>query len=127
MSLKILVDMNLSPEWIPVLIGHGWEAVHWSAVGDSHAADTAIMAWALAHGYAVFTHDLDFGTALALTHAAGPSVVQLRGQRVLPEIISPPVVAALRRYEPELISGALVTIEETRNRVRVLPLLRPGG
>lgn len=116
--------MNLSPEWIPVLVGHGWEAVHWAAVGNSQAADTAIMAWAVAHGYTVFTHDLDFGTALALTHAAGPSVVQLRGHRMLPESISPLVLAALRQYEPELNSGALVTIEETRNRVRVLPLLR---
>ena len=31
------------------------------------------MDWALTNGYAVFTHDLDFGTLLALTHATGPS------------------------------------------------------
>jgi len=42
------------------------------------------MAWARANGHVVFTHDLDFGTTLALTHAAGPSVIQVRGQNVLP-------------------------------------------
>ena len=31
------------------------------------------MAWAREHGFVVFTHDLDFGHLLALTHAAGMS------------------------------------------------------
>jgi hypothetical protein len=42
------------------------------------------MAWALAQNRVIFTHDLDFGTALALTNAGGPSVLQVRGQHVLP-------------------------------------------
>ena len=51
-------------------------------VGHPRANDATIMAWASAHGHVVFTHDLDFGTALALTHADGPSVIQVRTQRV---------------------------------------------
>jgi predicted nuclease of predicted toxin-antitoxin system len=47
----------------------GHEAVHWSEVGDPRAPDTVLMQWAIAHGYAVFTHDLDFGTMLALSGA----------------------------------------------------------
>ena len=74
------------------------------------------------HGYAVFTHDLDFGTALAPTHAGGPSVIQVRGQRVLPEHMGPVVLAALKQYEAELSAAALVVVEHTKNRVRVLPL-----
>ena len=34
MSLAILVDMNLSPDWVPLLRQRGWSAVHWSMVGD---------------------------------------------------------------------------------------------
>jgi len=67
MSLSIVVDMNLSVEWVPLLEEAGHVAVHWSTVGDPRADDVTIMAWASAHGHAVFTHDLDFGTALALT------------------------------------------------------------
>jgi predicted nuclease of predicted toxin-antitoxin system len=78
MSLRILVDMNLSVEWIPLLEEVGWSAIHWSAIGDPRADDSTIMAWASAQKYAVFTHDLDFGTALALTHAGEPSVIQVR-------------------------------------------------
>lgn len=80
------------------------------------------MAWALVNGYVVFTHDLDFGTMLALTHAAGPSVLQVRGQDILPEDIGPVVVAALHRYDAELAAGALVVVDVKKSRVRILPL-----
>lgn len=122
MSLSILIDMNLSPEWVPFLEQAGWPATHWSTVGAIDAEDAVLMAWALAYGYAVFTHDLDFGTMLALTHASGPSVIQVRGQRVLPEQIGTLILAAIRQYAAELESGALVVVEESKNRVRILPL-----
>ncbi len=51
--------MNLSPEWVPLLIREGWEAVHWSVVGDPRSSDDAITTWAVAHKHIVFTHDLD--------------------------------------------------------------------
>lgn len=59
MSVQIVVDMNLSVEWVAELGNHGWSAVHWSAVGDPRADDSVIMEWALANGFTVFTHDLD--------------------------------------------------------------------
>jgi predicted nuclease of predicted toxin-antitoxin system len=121
MTIQILVDMNLSPDWVPFLNGHGWSAAHWSTVGDPRAPDRAIMGWALANGYIVFTHDLDFGTALALTHAAGPSVLQVRTQDVLPQRLGSLVVATLRDHEAELAAGALVVIDEARSRLRILP------
>jgi predicted nuclease of predicted toxin-antitoxin system len=122
MSVRLVVDVNLSVEWVAELAKHGWSAVHWSTVGDPRADDSVIMAWALADGYAVFTHDLDFGTTLALTHATGPSVLQVRGQDVLPEDIGPVVIAALRQHAAALATGALVVIDVKKCRVRVLPL-----
>lgn len=121
MSIRILIDMNLSPDWAPLLQQHGWSAVHWSTVGDPRAADREIMAWALANQHVVFTHDLDFGTALALSHAAGPSVLQIRGQDVLPDHMGFVVIAALRQHESDLAAGALIVIDAKRFRVRVLP------
>jgi predicted nuclease of predicted toxin-antitoxin system len=122
MSLSVVVDMNLSQEWVPLLQSAGWTAVHWSGVGPIDAEDSAIMAWAVANKHAVFTHDLDFGTTLALTRAAGPSVLQIRTQRVLPEHVGALVLAALKQYEAELSSGAIVVVEAAKTRVRVLPL-----
>ena len=122
MNLRILVDMSLSPGWALVLRRRGLEAVHWSAVGDPGATDREIMAWAVAHQYVVFTHDLDFGTMLALSHAEGPSVIQVRARDVLPDSLEGTVIAAIRQHESDLASGTLIVVEPTRNRVRVLPL-----
>jgi len=122
MSLRIVVDMNLSPQWIEMLEQAGWTAVHWSSVGDPRADDATIMSWAASHDHVVFTHDLDFGTALALTQAGKPSVIQIRAQHVLPKHIGPILLSALKRYEQELSTGALLVVEPTKSRVRILPL-----
>jgi predicted nuclease of predicted toxin-antitoxin system len=122
MSLNVLIDMNLSPDWTPLLQAAGWNAAHWSTVGDPRATDRTIMDWALANDHIVFTHDLDFGTLLALTHQTGPSVIQVRGENVLPDHMSGIVIAAIRQHEQDLENGALLVVEERKNRVRVLPI-----
>ena len=120
--VKLLVDMNLSPDWVPLLASHGWLAVHWSTVGDPKTSDHAIMDWAAENGYVVFTHDLDFGTMLALSHKKSPSVLQVRTKDILPDHLGSLVIAALKQHSDDLSSGALDVVDESRNRVRVLPI-----
>ena len=120
--MKLVVDMNLSPDWAAVLEQAGWETVHWSAIGNPHAADSEIMAWAKQNGRVVFTHDLDFGTMLALTQAEGPSVIQVRTQDVTPAVIGKFVINALRQFQTKLEKGALIVLDEAQVRARVLPL-----
>ena len=50
MSIQILIDMNLSPDWVGVLTAKGWTSIHWSTVGDPRAADQEIMQWARTNG-----------------------------------------------------------------------------
>ena len=120
--MKFLIDMNLSPEWVAVFARNGWEALHWSTVGDEHAPDHTIMDWARANGYIVFTHALDFGALLAVTHVAGPSVIQVRTQDVTPGYLENLVVEALHQYGALLEAGALIVVDENRQRARILPL-----
>jgi len=122
MNFSILVDMNLSPDWVAFLQQHGHTAVHWSAVGDIRALDPEILEWARNNGHIVPTHDLDFGTILAQTHATGPSVVLVRGEDTFPAALGNAVVAALKQCETDLRSGALVVVDAARNRVRILPI-----
>jgi predicted nuclease of predicted toxin-antitoxin system len=122
MSVRLLVDVNLSPEWVAEFERHEYRACHWSSFGDPRSADAVIMAWARDNGHIVFTHDLDFGALLALTHADGPSVLQVRGPDVLPESIAPLVIAAIRQYESALATGAIVVVDARAVRVRVLPI-----
>ena len=120
--MKILIDMNLSPNWAEFFAGKGWEAVHWSTIGDPRATDKVILNWAKANGYIVFTHDLDFGALLAVTHAEGPSVIQVRTQDVLTGHIGEVVVATLKQHMALLEIGALIILDENNSRVRILPL-----
>ncbi len=122
MSLRILIDMNLSPKWLLAFSKFGIEAIHWLDVGHSTAPDEEIANWARKNQYIIFTHDLDFGTMLALTQEQGPSIIQVRGQNILPEGIQETLASVIRKYESELLKGALLVIDETHSRVRLLPI-----
>ena len=119
--MKLLLDMNLSPDWAPVFIQAGWHTAHWSSVGDPRATDHDIMQWALENGYIVFTHDLDLGALLATTRAQGPSVIQIRTQDILPQSLGDRMTRIIRQYEATLAQGALITIDDAKARVRILP------
>ena len=120
--MKILIDMNLSPEWVETFAQAGIEAVHWSTIGDPGATDRVIMTWAVDNNYIVFTNDLDFGTLLAATQANFPSVVQVRTQDLLPAAIGELVITTLHQFQTQLEAGVLMTIDRSRSRVRILPI-----
>jgi len=119
--MKILIDMNLSPDWVEVFQKAGWQAQHWSHIGNPQAPDQEIMAWARKDGWIVFTHDLDFGAILAMTRVQSPSVIQVRTQNVMPRHLATQLIQTLREQQSVLEKGALVTIDETKSRVRILP------
>lgn len=122
--MKILIDMNLSPDWVAVFERYNIYAVHWCTVGDRREKDSIIMEWARTNGYIVFTHDLDFGSLLAATGVDSPSVIQVRTQDVLPNSIENLVISALNQFESLLETGALVTVDQAQSRVRILPIRR---
>jgi len=122
--MKILLDLNLSPSWIPFLEKGGHEAEHWSTIGSLTASDMEIMEWARTYNYVVFTHDLDFGSLLYTTKAVAPSVIQLRSEDVRPQTMSRLVIMALKKAEKELEQGALIIIDARKSRIRLLPLKR---
>jgi predicted nuclease of predicted toxin-antitoxin system len=122
MSFSILIDMNLSPTWVDWFKKQGLLAVHWSAIGDPRATDRVILSWARDHAHVLFTHDLDFSAVLASSHASTPSVIQLRAGDPTPDGSGSLILEALTSWETELQQGALVTVDEARGRVRILPL-----
>ena len=120
--MNLLLDMNLSPAWKPLLQGHGWHTRHWCEVGATNAADAEIMAWAKAHGYCVVTNDLDFSAILAATRASGPSVVQIRGQDLSPETLGATLLSVLDAERDILQRGAILTLDVRTARIRTLPI-----
>jgi predicted nuclease of predicted toxin-antitoxin system len=115
--------MNLTPRWIEFLRSAEFESVHWSDVGDPRATDRLITDWARINGYVILTNDMDFPQLLAYTQANAPSVVLLRGAPLRPEARGAGLLLALRHFDAELATGAIVTIDWTSKlRVRMLPL-----
>lgn len=121
--MKVLVDMNLSPRWVTELRSRNIQSVHWSEVGAATAPDAQVLSWCAQHDYLLLTHDLDFGAILAASKGRKPSVIQLRTLEILPETMVGRIETTLRLLGPDLTAGALVTVEPSRNRVRLLPLM----
>jgi predicted nuclease of predicted toxin-antitoxin system len=120
--MKLLIDMNLSPRWVALFTTNHIEAIHWSSIGAVNAPDSEIIHYAAEHDYAVFTHDLDFGTILALTHTQKPSVIQIRMGDVFPDSTSVLILSALHQFSAQIEKGALLTIDPHKTRVNLLPL-----
>ena len=120
--MKLLIDMNLSPSWIPLLVSQGWETIHWSNIGAVDAPDTDLLSWARENGYVVLTQDMDFSQLLFAAQASGPSVVLLRMDNEFDSTSRQHVCRAIATAEDSLNAGALLTIKGSRVRLRHLPI-----
>lgn len=120
--MKILIDMNLSPDWVTTLSVHKIQAVHWFTIGDGRAGDEEIFNYARENDFVVLTHDLDFSALLASTRGTKPSVLQLRTLDLLSNQLPEMVARVLRDFRTVIENGALIVIEPARTRVRILPL-----
>ena len=118
--MKVVIDMNLSIDWVPALAEIGIEAVHWSSVAAEDASDEEIIAWAQANDAIVLTRDLDFGVVVTMLGLRSPSVVQLRMKQVKVEQHAGRVKRVLSLQSEQLSRGAIVTIDRERVRIRRL-------
>ena len=120
--MKILVDINLSPEWLEVFAQAGWQARHWSQIGRPNADDDEIFSWAAENDHLVFTQDLDFPQILFASQGGRPSVVLLRIKNELDAVQRARVCAAIRQASASLQTGAILVIDDRRIRLRTLPV-----
>jgi predicted nuclease of predicted toxin-antitoxin system len=120
--MNLLLDMNLSPVWVEILLKVGYDATHWSSIGQPNDKDIVIFRWARKEGYAIVTLDLDFGTLLAQTGSKSPSVIQIRREDVSPERLEDALLNVLSAYFKEIEEGALIVVDELKIRLRMLPI-----
>ena len=118
--MKLVIDMNLSADWVPALKSVGIDAIHWRSIGPQDAADETIMAWAGANDAVILTRDLDFSTALLLEARKAPSVIQLRIEQVRSQRDLPLVRDAVTFFREHLERGAIITLDGRRTRIRRL-------
>ena len=122
--MRFLVDNSLPARMAAGLSHAGHDAVHVRDLGMSTADDEAIFALGARQERIIIAQDTDFATLLATQGSVRPSVVLFRTRFKSVETLLPLLLANLADIGPDLESGAVVVVEDTRIRIRQLPIGR---
>jgi predicted nuclease of predicted toxin-antitoxin system len=119
--VKLLVDESLAGRVAALLAEAGHDATHVGDRGLLGSPDETVLASAQREDRILVTADTDFGTLLALSAPPQPSVILLRRPGRRAEERATAITDAIEAVGEALEAGALVVVEPSRVRVRMLP------
>ncbi|GAX43955.1 hypothetical protein NIES4075_49700 [Tolypothrix sp. NIES-4075] len=121
-DIKLLADMNISPQTVTALQQQGLDIIRVSEVMDGTASDLEILEFARQENRVIVTQDLDFSMLLALGGYNKPSLITLRLSLTDPNIVTQKLIDTIPQVEQILTEGGAVTIEDASVRTRRLPM-----
>lgn len=120
--MRFLADMGVSLRVVEWLRSRGEDVVHLGEQGLQRMPNGEIFIKATAEDRVVLTFDLDFGEIVALSRGARTSVVVFRLRDTRTEHVIARLERVLAESSPALAQGAVVIAEDSRHRVRLLPV-----
>ena len=120
--MKFLADVGVSLSTVRSLREAGYNSVHLREENLHRLPDESILEKALQEERIVITFDLDFGDLLAIEGHHFPSVIIFRLQNQTPSSVTPKLFNVLSKQSQELEAGAIIIVEDTRYRLRRLPI-----
>jgi predicted nuclease of predicted toxin-antitoxin system len=120
--MKLLLDQGLPRTTVFPLRAAGIDAAHVGERALATAPDSLILDIARQEQLIVVTLDADFHALLALSGAAGPSVIRIRIEGLRADRLASLLVDVLKLCADDLTHGAMISVSENGVRVRRLPL-----
>ncbi|MBY0587187.1 DUF5615 family PIN-like protein [bacterium] len=119
--MRFLADMGVSHRVVEHLRAESHDVVHLSEQGLQRLPNGQIFQKAAAEQRIVLTFDLDFGEIVAGASGSIPSVIIFRLHNTRSEHVVERLKVALEQAADALNTGAVVSVQEGRVRVRHLP------
>lgn len=127
-SMRFLADMCMDVRIVEWLRLKGHDATHLRDQGLYRLPNGDIFEKAIREDRIVITFDLDFGEIAALTGGRKASVILFRLKNTRTSHVLERLSAVIDGFAPALEKGAIITVEETRYRVRHFPVgVETGG
>ncbi len=121
-SMKFLADMCVAQRVVEWLRQHNHDAVHLRELNLSRLPDDEVFKKAEMERRIILTFDLDFSEIVAASGKVIPSVITFR----LHNTRTPHVINRLEKVindsREALQNGAIISVEESRHRIRKLPI-----
>jgi predicted nuclease of predicted toxin-antitoxin system len=120
--MRFLADMGVAIRVVEWLRDEGYDARHLREEELQRLPDDQIFRKAVAENRVVLTFDLDFGEIVASSGRQKVSVVLFRLQNTRTPHVIERLKVVLQEAGPALEQGAVVVVEESRFRIRRLPI-----
>lgn len=125
-AVRFLADMGVSWRVVEWLRAQGYDTNHLRDEALERLEDPEIFSKAHEEGRVLLTFDLDFGEIAALAEGRIVNVVVFRLRNTRTPFVIERLSSVLAESSEALRQGSIIAIEDSRHRIRRLPIGKAG-